>query len=142
MDEVLINAKTSKLPPAIAGNGGSDFVVIWNDLGGVSLKGQVFGRNGETAVSPFPINTSTDGTHSLPAAAMLAGFSPGFVVAWVADVPGGGNVLFQRFAPDGTRLGAETRVNTTGVDTARPPAIMRLSDLKFVVSWGSSRPDE
>jgi large repetitive protein len=142
MNEVLINARTSPLPPAIAGNGGSDFVVVWNDIGGVNLKGQIFGADGTTGGSAFPINTTTEGTHFLPAAAMLSGFSPGFVVAWIAAGPAGRNVLAQRFDPNGTKRGGEIRVNSADVNTEHPPVIVRLTDLNFVVSWGSARLDE
>jgi hypothetical protein len=90
MNEVLINARTSPLPPAIAGNGDSDFVVVWNDIGGVNLKGQIFGADGTTSGSAFPINTTSEGTHFLPAATMLSGFSPGFVVAWISEGQFGG----------------------------------------------------
>jgi large repetitive protein len=142
MNEVLINARTSPLPPAIAGNGASDFVVVWNDIGGVNLKGQIFGADGTTGGSAFPINTTTEGTHFLPAAAMLSGFSPGFVVAWIAQGPAGHNVLVQRFDPNGKKRGGEIQANSADVNTEHPPVIVRLTDLNFVVSWATAHLDE
>lgn len=145
MAEALIDAKTSRFPLAIASNGGSDFVVVWNDAGGAHLKGQIFVARGVTSGNVFPVNTTTDGTHNLPAATATGGFgSPlGFAVAWTTDGPAGRNVLLQRFASDGTKRGRETRVNTTPVDSHHRPAIMRvLFGPNFVVSWVSARPDE
>jgi hypothetical protein len=141
MNEILVSASTSPLPPAIAGNGASDFVVIWNDLGGVDLKGKIIRARGVTTGEEFKVNT-TAGTHTFPAVAMMAGFAPGFAVAWAADGPMGRNVLLQRFAPDGTKTGPEIRVNTTDVNAGHRPAIARLPDLSFVVCWVSANLQE
>jgi hypothetical protein len=145
MAEALINANTSRFPIAIASNGGSDFVIVWNDAGGVNLKGQIFVARGVTSGNVFPVNTTTDGTHNLPAATATGGFgSPlGFTVVWTTDGPAGRNVLLQRFASDGTKRGREIRVNTTAVDSHHRPAIMRLLfGPNFVVSWVSAQLDE
>jgi hypothetical protein len=142
MDEILVNDRTSRFPPAIGGNGGSGFVVLWNDVAHAEIKARILLASGELSGDEFSVNTTTVGTHIFPAVAMLAGFQPGFAVAWISETPAGRDVLLQRFAPDGTKSGQETRVNTTDVNAEHRPTIARFGDLNFVVSWVSANLDE
>jgi hypothetical protein len=142
MDEMLVSASTSGLPPAVAGNGGSDFVVVWNGVGGAGLHGKIIRARGAASGQEFRIDTTAEGTHTLPDVAMLGGFAPGFAVVWNGAGPSGRHVMLQRFAPDGRKSGDEVRVSTTDVNTDHGPAIARLPDLTFVVCWVSADLDE
>src|SRR5687768_11008952 len=93
MGEILVSANTSDLPPAIAGNGGSDLVVLWNSVAGVDLKGRIIRARTATSGPEFQVNTTADGVHTFPAVAMMAGFTPGFAVVWNVESPLGRNVL-------------------------------------------------
>ncbi len=145
MADVLITAAASPVPPAIARNGGSDFVVVWNDVGGATISGRIIRATGAAPIAPeFPVTTTRQGAHSFPAAAagILDG-EPGFVVVWLAettataDAPGR-NVMLQRFGSDGRRVDEEIRVSETAADLGHPPAVARLPDLNFVVTWVSA----
>jgi hypothetical protein len=141
MSDVLINPTTSPLPPVIARNGGSDFVVVWTDVGDADIRGRVLLATGATSGDEFAVNTTTEGRHSLPAAAAgVVDFGPGFVVVWIAETPH--NVLLQRFAANGTKVGGEVRVSTTDVNRDQRPAVARLVDSNVVVSWVSAHVDE
>jgi hypothetical protein len=143
MGEILVSERASRLPPAIAGNGGSDFVVVWNNLNGAGVSGRVIQASaGAAGGEQFPVNTTARGEHRAPAVAMMGGSHPGFVVVWGVADASGHDVLLQRFAPDGRKIGEEIRVNATSVDTDFRPAVCRLPDLNFVVSWVSSNRDE
>jgi hypothetical protein len=76
MDELLVSASTSNLPPAVAGNGGSDFVVVWNGVGSVDLHGKIVRARGAASGQEFRVNTTAEGTHTFPDVAMLGGFAP------------------------------------------------------------------
>jgi hypothetical protein len=122
------------------GHGGLAFLVVWHDVGEVDLKGQIFHTDGEKRGDEFLINTTRGGTHTLPAIAMVfAGGNLGFIVAWIADLgPSTPVILLQRFAPDGTKHGGEILVSTSEVDPNHRPAIARLRNDFFVVSWVSA----
>ena len=99
------------------------FVVSWQDdsaSGGdtsaSAVRAQVFNANGSKSGVEFLVNTSTANYQYDPAITALA--DGRFVVSWTDGSAGGGDtsgaaVHAQVFNGDGTRSGAEFRVNTT-----------------------------
>jgi methionine-rich copper-binding protein CopC len=84
-------------------------------------------------------NTTTDGQQHDPAVTALA--DGRFVITWsdFSSSPddAGGSVRGQIFNTNGTKSGAEFRVNTTTAGIQTGPVITALSDGGFVVVWTS-----
>jgi hypothetical protein len=137
MDEFLVTNKHGRGRPAIAGLG-SEFVVVWTEPGDQNLRGARFDRSGNKQ-NEFQVNT-TPGIFGLVTAERIRG---GFVVAWIAFPPA--KVVFQRFALDGMKIGAETIVSDDHVvadlDRMRGPAVGSTLNGKFVISWVAATPD-
>ena len=127
MDEILVNSNHGRGRPAVVGLG-SEFVVIWTDLGDQDLKGARFDASG-TRRDDFVVNT-TRGVVGLPAVERIPG---GFVVAWIAFPPS--KLVFQRFSDDGRKRGPEVVVSTTNVvadlERIRAPSVALSLGWKF-----------
>ena len=71
----------------------------------------------------------------------VSGLSDGsFVVTWEGDSPDPGlatDIIGQRYANDGSKLGSEFLVNTTTIDYQTKPAVAGLASGGFVVVWES-----
>ncbi|WP_239990685.1 MULTISPECIES: Ig-like domain-containing protein, partial [unclassified Pseudomonas] len=61
----------------------------------------------------------------------------GWVITWNSDngAGTGKDVYQQRFGADGHALGAETRVNTTTINTQEAPEVTALADGGWLVTW-------
>ena len=61
MDEVLINTSTAgdQGQPSVCGLQGTQFVVVWEDRGDNTIKGQMFGTDGAKSSNEILINTPT-----------------------------------------------------------------------------------
>ena len=93
-------------------------------------------------VTPETRVNTTAGDHQQAArVAVLA--DSGHVVAWASynqDGSGWG-IYSQRYDDAGTKVGAETRVNTTTVNEQYAPAVAGLADGGYVVVWQSNAQD-
>ena len=126
--------------PGIAWNAdGSGFVVVWTDsLGdgsGTGVFGQRFNASGTTVGGRFQVNSSTESTQDMPSVAALKG--GGFIVVWESegqDLSSTG-IYAQRFAADGTKVGAEFRVNTNITGQQLDPHVAATENGGWVVTW-------
>jgi hypothetical protein len=64
-----------------------------------------------------------------------------FVIVWNDGDSNGGDILFQRYAADGSTVGSPTRVNTTTSNTQTDAAVAMNADGNFVVVWASYAQD-
>ncbi len=145
--EFQINTTTNDnqtLPDVTAVDGGG-FVAVWTsegqdgDLHGVY--GQRYDAGGASLGSEFQVNTHTAGVQTEPDVAGLV--NGGFVVVWESmgqDTSSFG-VYSQRYAADGTAVGAETRVNTTTADTQDHASVAGLNDGGYLVVWQGNGQD-
>lgn len=127
-----------------------DFVVVWdsqdggagNDTDNRSIQAQLYLSDGTPLGSEFQINNLTPRRQDHPSVAM---FPDGdFVVVWrsLGSVGNDSNnhaVQGQRFASDGTQIGAQFQVNTYTYHTQERPAVAAEADGDFVVVWYSQR---
>jgi hypothetical protein len=98
-------------------------------------------NTGAKVGAEFRINTTTLGAQTTPVVAGLQ--NSGFVVAWASagqDTPGSG-IYAQLFTANGTRSGAEFRVNTRIAGDQITPAVASSPQGGFVVTWASAAQD-
>jgi hypothetical protein len=137
MDEILVVANPGPGRPAVVG-AGSQFFVVWTDVGGQDLKAASFGLSGNK-FDEFQVNT-TRGIAGIPSVARA--IDGGFVACWVTTPPT--KLVFQRIGEDGRKQGGEIVVSAVNVSTELDrflsPAITRLIDGNFVISWVASMP--
>lgn len=112
------------------------FVVVWNsnqqDGDGGGIYGQRFAATGTTAVGgEFRINATVAGSQTDPAVGMTADGS--FVVAWSST--SGASLQAQRFAADGTLLGAEIRVDDPAATGQEAFPAITVGSAGFVIAW-------
>ena len=61
-----------------------------------------------------------------------------FVVTWLDTSQGESSVLFQRFDPEGSPLGAQTVVNVTTGGNPDSPVVESFTDDSFIIAWSYS----
>ncbi|MFL6632849.1 MAG: beta strand repeat-containing protein [Massilia sp.] len=127
------------------------FVVTWqgtstvqdnaHDLQGNGVYMQFFDSLGAKVGGPVLVNTTTAGHQYAGEAATLN--DGNIVVTWTSEAQDGSGygVYFQLFDYTGTRIGAETLINTTTSGDQKKPAVTSLSDGGFLVSWESGNQD-
>jgi hypothetical protein len=145
--QVNIGITGDQSDPAVTVLDGGGYVVTWragtaNNASDGEILARVFDASGVAQGSEIAVNLTTLADQSQPAISALAG--GGFVIAWTSvnqDRLGGSGVILQRFDANGSRLGSETVVNSF-VDGAQfAPAIARLTNGDFLVSWTSAIQD-
>ncbi len=133
----LINTTTlaAQVDPRVAALA-SGFVVVWTDYSETgfdtefaAVRGQVFDVFGNTLGGEFLVNTGI--ALDQRDAEITALNDGGFFVVW-ADTSG--DILGQRFAADGTRVGAELLICPASADGDHP-AVTVLSDGRIVVAY-------
>src|SRR5262249_5348345 len=84
------------------------------------------------------LNTSTGSAQVTPA---IAASSQGSGVVFASSGEDGSDwgVFGQRFAPNGTKLGSEFRVNVTTAGAQNAPRVAAWEDGRFVVVWESNK---
>lgn len=139
--EFQVNSETAEYQggPAVAMDGGGDFVVVWTSYGqdgdGYGIFGQRYDSSGAPLGGEFQANTYTlDDQIDPDVATDEAG---NFIVVWQSDFQdGSGNGIFgQRFAADGTRQGSEFQVNEVTVGDQGAPAVAGDPTGRFLVTW-------
>lgn len=119
------------------------FAVAWDsddpagaDTAGRSVQARLFDRDGLPVTDRFQVNTASGDDQERPGLARDADY--GFVVVWQSDSSGGSDqsgrsIQAQRYAWDGSPVGAELQVNSeTAADQELPDAVGR------VVVWQST----
>jgi hypothetical protein len=147
MDEVLITTTTAgnQGQPSVCSLQGTQFVVVWEDRGDNTIKGQMFGATGVKSSSEILINLPTPPgpRRQLPA---IVEYGSGFVVAWTEQAAGSPATaptqLKLRIFDADTLSGPEIQVSTEPVEPLIRPALARLSNGDFIVVWADKRQDE
>ncbi|TPQ31062.1 hypothetical protein C2U70_25065 [Bradyrhizobium guangdongense] len=147
MDEVLINTTTAgdQGQPGVCSLQGTQFVVVWEDRGDNTIKGQMFGADGVKSSNEILVNLPTPPgpRRQLPA---IVEYGSGFVVAWTEQAAGSAATapaqLKLRIFDADTLSGPEIQVSTEPVEPLIRPALARLSDGNFVVVWADKRDDQ
>jgi hypothetical protein len=137
--EFLVNSYTSgdQTEPAIAIDGGGDFVVVWRSEGQdgdyAGLFGQRFDGSGSAQSSEFQINASTSKSQLGPAVAMDQ--DGDFVVTWSSsDQAVAIGAFGRRFDAAGIPQGSEFEIDPT-TPGSRWPLVAMHPDGDFVVIW-------
>ena len=157
--EFQINTHTTnnQLHPEVTVLADDSFAVIWSsqfqDGDGYGVMGRIFEKNGTVSTNEFQVNTYTSGNQGDTVqndrpdggadTAIESLATGGFVATWKSqgqDSSGHG-VYGQIFDRQGLKVGNEFRINTYTNQDQIEPAMTRLSNGNFVVSWSSMRQD-
>jgi len=145
-DETALDAdgEMERQAPSVACPADGGYLVVWEERGGTADDFDIGARRvaaGGPAGEPFTVNATTAGRQRGAAVCGAAGGE--FVVVWQGDEPddGGYGIFLQRFAADGTRRGAERRVNLTVADEQQHPAVACGADGGVGVVWESRGED-
>jgi hypothetical protein len=135
----------AQLRPAVAADAVGNFLVVWASIGqdgdDSGIYGQRFDAGGAPLGGEFRVNSFTTTAQDFPAVAMDGA---GTVVVWESAFgqDGSGRGVFgQRYAPTGTPLGSEFRVNTYTTDFQDEAAVAMDAAGNFVVLWTSGGRD-
>gem|GEM_PF-4266313 len=115
------------------------YVVAWSSNGqdgsGEGVYLQKFDGGGNKIGNEIQVNTVY--AHDQESAAVASLPDGGYVVTWVSNHQDGsqGGIYAQRFAADGTTLGAEVRVNDTTEHRQHEVSIDSLATGGYVISW-------
>ncbi|BAN46253.1 calcium-binding protein [Metapseudomonas resinovorans] len=125
--------------PAITALADGGYLVTWADQATSTtdnLFTQRYNASGVKVGGETRVNTNLNWEQEDPVVTTLANGS--YVVAWKAE-EGNDNpdVRAQLFSANGTRIGAETRVNTYSLGEQDSPEITALKDGGYVISWAS-----
>ncbi|WP_198157066.1 PKD domain-containing protein, partial [Aquincola tertiaricarbonis] len=141
--EVQVNSYTlnTQNQPAVSGLADGGYVVAWtsgHDGSGSGVYAQRFNAAGQPAGGEFRVNTTITSTQNMPTVLGLADGS--FVVAYESDYSNATagytyDVLGQRFAADGTPLGAEFTLNSNVNGSQVQPQLASLAGGGFVAAW-------
>lgn len=132
---------------AVASSPDGGFVVAWHsdtaingDGDSSSIQGRRYGSDGVAVGGQFLVNTYTTGAQTL--AAVSTNAAGDFTVAWQSYGSGEGDtdlesVQGQRFASDGTAVGAQFQVDSYTTNGQTYPAVVVDAFGDFVVAWQS-----
>jgi hypothetical protein len=145
--EFLVNTYTtgSQDTPAVAADGGGNFVAVWTTIPGdgtdpdLSVHGQRYDNAGVAQGAEFQVNTyTTSGTIFPTVACDSAG---DFVVVWRGRGTGSDSLDYgiqgQRFDSTGTMQGTQFQVNTYATGVQNFPGVAAGGAGNFVVVWES-----
>ncbi len=132
--------------PAVAADAVGDFVVVWDSFGGsgsdatgYSVQGQRYASNGSPQGSQFQVNTYT--TNGQYFASVAAASDGDFVVVWHSYGGSGTDpddtIQGQRYASNGTALGAQFQVNTYTTSSQFFNSVAAETNGDFIVVWES-----
>jgi Ca2+-binding RTX toxin-like protein len=139
--ETRINTTTAgdQLDTAVAALAGGGYVVTWASWNQVGNAGDIYAQryaaDGSTVGGETRINTTVANAQTAPRVAGIA--DGGYVITWVSDGQDGryGGIYSQRFAANGSAVGAETLVNTTTDSHQASPTIAALAGGGWVIGW-------
>jgi hypothetical protein len=132
---------------SIAVGSDEDYVVVWSSIGSPgsdtsarSIQGGRFDSNGSVLGAQFQVNTYTTDTQWHPGVAAAADGS--FVMVWESYGSVGGDsssssIQGQRYASDGSAVGAQFQVNSYTTSGQKFPSVGSALDGDFVVAWQS-----
>ncbi len=148
-DQFLVNSYilNPQRDPAVAADADGNFVIVWTSVGssgtdqsGASTQGQRYAADGTPLGGEFQVNTYTITYQGAPAVAVDG--DGNFVVVWQSFGSAGTDtdrmsIQGQRYAADGSPLGAEFQVNTVTEDFQQYPDVTFTSNGEFLVVWES-----
>ncbi len=142
VDPFLINSAVTDNQDSVSLTGleGGGFVATYRSDGGdgqlSGVMATIYNADGTVATPEFVVNTDTAGNQEKNTVSALA--SGGFVVAWASEAAGVGDVRYQLFGADGTKLGSELTANETTTGLQVDPDITQLTDGTILVTWTSN----
>ena len=132
--------------PAISGESGGRFVIVWqSDLIDGELEAvmaRLYEDTGDPIDVPFQVNTFTGGSQARPDVSMAP--NGRFVVVWdstsfVDSQDGDSSGIFaQRFRPNGNALGDEFQINTHTTGSQYGARVATHDNGDFVVVWNDA----
>lgn len=145
--EFLVNTQTqgNQQQEAITGLSSGGFAIAWADASGrggdtdnYGIKLQIYDASGARVGGELLANTTIQGAQIAPSLSALP--NGDIIVSW-SDYGGQGpekgtpGVKAQIFTQDGSRVGGEFIVNTTGVGSQTDPAVAGGGDGGFALAW-------
>lgn len=128
--------------PVASGNAQGQGVVVWESFGQDGSHLGIYGRrlhNGQPVGDEFQVNTYTVSRQSFANVSMNA--HGDFVAVWRSSLQGspGGNIYAQRYAADGSRVGAEFLVGPgdSNLDSQSEPQVALADSGEFVVAFSN-----
>ena len=121
------------------------YVIAWSGFGVGAGFGDTFLQRysaaGERVGPEVKVNATNSLYEWIPTIAALG--DGGYVVAWMTESGDGSGrgITAQRFGADGSRVGAEFRVNTTTAGAQQYPVVTELPDGGFLAIWSSDGQD-
>ncbi|TAN58537.1 MAG: calcium-binding protein, partial [Rhodospirillales bacterium] len=131
--------------PSIAGFSNGDYVVTWTSLYQDGSNYGVYARRYDAGGNPladeFLLNQTTDLDQANSSVTVLADGS--FLVAWNSNhiSANSWDIYARHFNRDGSPQSGEFRVNTNVINEQSTPAVSKLADGGFVVTWQSDGQD-
>ena len=134
--EIRVNNNTAgdQAGPTVANVSAGEWVVVWNgrQTGDWNIYAQRFATNGSMLGSEFRVNSNTTGDQLGKIASLSSG---GWVVVWNGRQTGDWNIYAQRFAMNGSMLGAEFRVNSNATGNQDSLVVASVSPDEWVAVW-------
>jgi Ca2+-binding RTX toxin-like protein len=125
--------------PVVTGLADGGHVVFWQSWDGSSdgIQGQRYNADGSASGGIFTVNTTTASTQGAVSAAATP--DGGFIVVWESEGQDGSDygIYGQRYAANGSALGAEFQVNGGTQYGQRAADIEVAADGSFIVVWRS-----
>jgi Ca2+-binding RTX toxin-like protein len=131
--------------PSIAALGDGGWVVTWEsssqDSSGYGIYQQRYSVNGAALGAETRVNFTTNSNQE--SADVTALSDGGWIVTWTSGEQDGSSkgIYQQRYHPDGSKNGAETRVNTTVAGSQSDAKVTTFSDNSWIVTWTSASQD-
>jgi Ca2+-binding RTX toxin-like protein len=146
--DFILNSTASgdQFAPSITALANGRFVATWfssdtGDGSGSSIRARVFNANGSPVGNDFIVESTATGAQEAPTVTALA--DGRFVVTWASadDGDASGSCIRARiFNGNGSAVGKDFLVDTTGADDQVVPSIAALADGRFVLAWQSEDP--
>ncbi|OCQ21395.1 hypothetical protein A7985_12320 [Pseudoalteromonas luteoviolacea] len=148
--EELVNTintrQTRRADSQIASFDNGSFVVTWVDNIGSgkpsAIHGQIFGPNGVPIGTHFTVEHAEHIEQRQPRVRIIS--SEVFLIAWheaATDSQTGSDIFVQAFYKNGLSVGPKLKANISAPNDQVEPAIIGLSDKRFMVSWTSKEQD-
>lgn len=141
--EIDFDSARTPLRPAVAINESGAFVIAWAGTSLVESESreiylQRYDAQGQPVGAVIPVATVNADIQESPEVALQS--DGRFLVTWTtwARESGVPDVVFQRFAADGSKLGTETQVNQSDWGNQRDSSVSMDADGRFVISWSSN----
>lgn len=145
--QVNTYTRNDQASPQVAMDAAGNFVVVWESYGSdsdssyYSVQAQRYASDGSAQGAQFQANTYTTGFQWSPSVGMEP--AGDFIIVWSSERPDNGDsvpfsIQGQRYASDGSLLGASFLVNTYTTSDQGFPAVAVDSRGDFIVAWQSS----